>query len=91
MKIFRQVILDLKSKINKNILNYAQKKLMKARHFIASIEYDELVTFSFTDSKNCEVFGDINKLKIVNPISEELDILRPNLLPNLLQAIKKKE
>ena len=79
----------LKSKINKNILNYAQKKLMKARHFIASIEYDELVTFSFTDSKNCEVFGDINKLKIVNPISEELDILRPNLLPNLLQAIKK--
>ena len=62
---------------------------MKARHFIASIEYDELVTFSFTDSKNCEVFGDINKLKIVNPISEELDILRPNLLPNLLQAIKK--
>ena len=79
----------LKSKINKNILNYAQKKLMKARHFIASIEYDELVTFSFTDSKNCEVFGNINKLKIVNPISEELDILRPNLLPNLLQAIKK--
>ena len=79
----------LKSKINNNILNYAQKKLMKARHFIASIEYDELVTFSFTDSKNCEVFGDINKLKIVNPISEELDILRPNLLPNLLQAIKK--
>ena len=79
----------LKSKINKNILNYAQKKLMKARHFIASIEYDELVTFSFTDSKNCEVFGDINKLKIVNPISEELNILRPNLLPNLLQAIKK--
>ena len=79
----------LKSKINKNILNYAQKKLIKARHFIASIEYDELVTFSFTDSKNCEVFGDINNLKIVNPISEELDILRPNLLPNLLQAIKK--
>ena len=79
----------LKSKINKNILNYAQRKLMKARHFIASIEYDELVTFSFTDSKNCEVFGDINKLKIVNPISEDLDILRPNLLPNLLQAIKK--
>ena len=79
----------LKSKINKNILNYAQKKLMKARHFIASIEYDELVTFSFTDSKNCEVFGDINKLKIVNPISEDMDILRPNLLPNLLQAIKK--
>ncbi len=79
----------LKSKINKNILNFAQKKLMKARHFIASIEYDELVTFSFTDSKNCEVFGNINKLKIVNPISEDLDILRPNLLPNLLQAIKK--
>ena len=79
----------LKNKINKNILNYAQKKLMKARHFIASIEYDELVTFSFTDSKNCKVFGDINKLKIVNPISEDLDILRPNLLPNLLQAIKK--
>lgn len=78
-----------KNKINQNILNRSQKNIIKARRFIASIGYDELVTFSFTDAKKSDAFGDIEKLRIVNPISEDLNILRPNLLPNLLHAIKK--
>ena len=34
-------------------------------------------------------FGEVKKLKIINPISEDLDILRPSLIPNLLASIKK--
>ena len=76
-------------KVNSAILSKEQKLISKAKHFIAAQGYNELVTWSFSFSENCQFFGDCNKLKIVNPISEDLDILRPNLLPNLIGAIKK--
>ena len=66
-----------------------QKLVSKAKHFIAAQGYNELVTWSFSFSENCQFFGDNSKLKIVNPISEDLDVLRPSLLPNLIGAVKK--
>ena len=77
------------SKVNKNILNSTQKIISKARHFVASEGYNEFITFSFSDSKKSSFFGEVEKLKIINPISEDLDILRPSLIPNLLASIKK--
>ncbi len=77
------------SKVNKDILNSNQKIISKAKHFIASEGYNEFITFSFSDSKKSSFFGEVEKLKIINPISEDLDILRPSLIPNLLTSIKK--
>ncbi len=76
-------------KVNSVILSKEQKLISKAKHFIAAQGYNELVTWSFSFSENCQFFGDYSKLKIVNPISEDLDILRPSLLPNLIGAVKK--
>tara|TARA_B100000700_G_scaffold324229_1_gene429828 strand:+ start:1763 stop:4150 length:2388 start_codon:yes stop_codon:yes gene_type:complete len=76
-------------KVNSVILSKEQKLVSKAKHFIAAQGYNELVTWSFSFSENCQFFGDNSKLKIVNPISEDLDILRPSLLPNLIGAVKK--
>ncbi len=76
-------------KVNTFILSKEQKLISKAKHFIAAQGYNELVTWSFSFSENCKFFGDNRKLKIVNPISEDLDILRPSLLPNLIGAVKK--
>ena len=73
-----------------SILNYRQKNLSKAKRYIASLGYNELVTYSFANSKDCSFFGNVDDLRIVNPISEDQDILRPSLIPNLLNAIKKK-
>jgi len=78
-------------KINESILNYRQKNLSKAKRYIASLGYNELVTYSFANSKDCNFFGNIDNLRIVNPISEDQDILRPSLIPNLLNAIKKNQ
>ncbi len=77
------------NKVNKHILNSNQKIISKAKHFIASEGYNEFITFSFSDSKKSSFFGEVEKLKIINPISEDLDILRPSLIPNLLGSIKK--
>jgi len=61
-----------------------------ARRVLASIGYDELVTWSFMNSKFAKLFADIkNELKLQNPISQELDYMRPSILPNLLEAISK--
>ena len=76
-------------KVNSVILSKEQKLISKAKHFIAAEGYNELVTWSFSFSENCQFFGDNSKLEIVNPISEDLDILRPSLLPNLIGAVKK--
>ena len=76
-------------KINSSILSKEQKLVSKAKHFIAAQGYNELVTWAFAFSDDCQFFDDCSKLKIVNPISEDLDILRPNLLPNLISAVKK--
>ena len=76
-------------KVNSSILSKEQKLISKAKHFIAAQGYNELVTWAFSFSKSCQFFGDCSKLEIVNPISEDLDILRPNLLPNMLSAVKK--
>jgi len=78
-------------KINDSILSNELKTLSKSKRFVASLGYNELVTYSFTNSKDCISFADVENLRIVNPISDELDILRPNLIPNLLNAIKKNQ
>ena len=76
-------------RINSSILSKEQKLISKAKHFIAAQGYNELVTWAFAFSDDCQFFDDCNTLKIMNPISEDLDVLRPNLLPNLIGAVKK--
>ena len=83
--------LDIRTsqKINSFILNDSQKRSSRSKRFLASRGYNELVTWSFTSSEESEFYGDNDNLKIVNPISEELNILRPSLLPNIIAAMKK--
>ena len=76
-------------RINLSILSDSQKLISKSKRFIASKGYNELVTWSFAFSRESQFYGNYDQLKIVNPISEDLDILRPSLLPNLIGAVKK--
>ena len=57
---------------------------------MASKGYYETVTWSFTDSKINKLFQeDKNEIKIVNPISSDLDVLRNSIFPNLIFYLKK--
>lgn len=50
----------------------------------------EMVSWSFLSIKDAAHFATINPaLKIANPISSELDFMRPSLMPNLLMAVQK--
>ena len=74
----------------KNTLNSQQKLFHFLQRSVASKGYYETVTWSFTDSKINQLFKeDKNEIKIVNPISSDLDVLRNSILPNLMFYLKK--
>ena len=78
-----------KNKINQQILSNNYKNNIRSKRFLAQRGSNELVTWSFSSSKDSKFYINDQNLKIKNPISEDLDILRPNLIPNLLTALKK--
>ncbi|WOI53284.1 phenylalanine--tRNA ligase subunit beta [Parvularcula sp. LCG005] len=49
--------------------------------------YDEAVTWAFCEGGVAEAFGATTPLKLSNPISSDLDTMRPGALPNLVAAI----
>ena len=76
-------------KINEKILSESYKNSLRSKRFLAQRGSNELITWSFASSKDSKFYIDNQNLMIQNPISEELDILRPSLIPNLLSAVKK--
>ncbi|HEY0274891.1 MAG TPA: phenylalanine--tRNA ligase subunit beta, partial [Paenirhodobacter sp.] len=69
------------------VLSLAQIRERIARRTLASLGYNECVTYSFIDSASAALFGGgSDAVRIENPISSEMSHLRPDLLPGLLQA-----
>ena len=74
----------------KDTLNYKQKLFHFSQRSIASKGYTEAVTWSFTDSKMDNLFSELkNEIKLSNPISSDLDVLRSSLYSNLIIGAKK--
>ncbi len=74
----------------KATLNKQQKLFHFLQRSVASKGYFESVTWSFTDSKLNSLFKENYKeIKIVNPISSDLDVLRNSIFSNLTSYLKK--
>ncbi len=74
----------------KPTLNKQQKLFHFLQRSVASKGYFEAITWSFTDSKINQLFKDNNsEVRIVNPISSDLDVLRNSIFPNLMFYLKK--
>jgi len=74
----------------KDPLNYKQKIFHFSQRSVASKGYTEAVTWSFTDSKMDNLFSELkNEIKLSNPISSDLDVLRSSLYSNLIIGAKK--
>ncbi len=78
-----------KTKI-KDTLNAQQKLFHFLQRSVASKGYFETVTWSFTDSKINKIFKEnLKEIKIINPISSDLDVLRNSIFTNLTFYLKK--
>ena len=74
----------------KKTLNQIQKLFHFLQRAIASKGYYEAITWSFTDSKINKLFIESNKeIKIINPISSDLDVLRSSIFSNLIIYLNK--
>ena len=74
----------------KSTLNQSQKLFHFFQRAIASKGYLEAITWSFTDTIYNDFFRGTNKeIKIINPISSDLGVLRNSIFPNLIISINK--
>ena len=74
----------------KPTLNFFQRYFHLAQRSVASKGYLEAITWSFTDEKINNSFREnVEEVKIINPISSDLNVLRSSLYPNLIYYLKK--
>ena len=78
--------------INENVvpkpaISRERKRFWFLKRMLAGRGLIEAITYSFMSSKNAKLFnGGTRDLCLINPISDELDCMRPSLIPNLLEA-----
>jgi len=83
-------IIEPKKVRKKQTLNLKQKLFHFLQRSVASKGYLEAITWSFTDSKINQLFIENNKeIKIINPISSDLDVLRSSIFSNLIIHLNK--
>ena len=71
-------------------LDPAERRTEFVRRSLATRGLVEAATFSFLSSAEARLFGGgAEALRLANPISAELDQMRPSLLPNLLAAARR--
>ena len=75
---------------SKSTLTQTQKLFHFLQRSIASKGYLETITWSFTDQSYNDHFRETNKeVKIINPISAELGVLRNSIFSNLIMYMSK--
>ena len=85
-------LIEPEKKRVKETLNFKQKLFHLSQRSLASKGYIEAVTWSFTDSKIDQQFSrGENEIKIYNPISSDLDVLRRSIFSNLSIYLKKNQ
>ncbi|MBD1139172.1 phenylalanine--tRNA ligase subunit beta [Pelagibacterales bacterium SAG-MED46] len=83
-------IIDPIKKRIQSTLTQSQKLFHFLQRAVASKGYLEVITWSFADSNYNDHFKGTNKeIKIVNPISSELGVLRNSIFSNLIMYISK--
>jgi phenylalanyl-tRNA synthetase beta chain len=74
------------------LLPLEMRQASTARHALAARGMLEVHSWSFLHHETAELFGgQAPSMKLLNPISSELDTMRPNLLPNLLAMTKRNQ
>ncbi len=91
IKGYDQIKTEIPERVrNKETLNNQQKLFHFLQRSVASKGFCETVTWSFADSKINDLFReDKDEVKIVNPISSDLNVLRSSIFSNLVFYLKK--
>lgn len=69
--------------------NYEQTKVEELKNLLIGYGFNEIITYSFISEKDFEIFGIKNEniIKLLNPISEDMSLMRTSLLPSVIRAV----
>ena len=73
--------------LNSEFLSPNAKSFYKSKRLIANRGYFETVTWSFMDAEKANFINSNSSIHILNPISADLNVMRPSTFPNLLSSI----
>ena len=78
--------------VSAGVLTPEQRRRGYLRRLVADLGYTEAVTWSFTGEAEAAFFANgAAPVCLKNPISSELSVMRPSLLPNLLLALARNQ
>src|SRR5260221_1289890 len=84
------VPLERETALPQPALTPGQRRVGFVRRTLASRGLVEAVTFSFMSARDAAFFGGVKpELRLINPISADLDSMRPSILPNLIAAARR--
>lgn len=68
--------------------NFDQKKTDELKELMVGYGFNEIITYSFVSEKEFDLFGlDKTKgIKILNPLSEDIAVMRASVLPSVVRA-----
>ncbi len=76
--------------VSKPVLTLGQTRTRRAKRALANRGLVEAVTWSFVSPAQAETFGGgASELTLANPISADLAVMRPSLLPGLIAAAQR--
>ncbi len=82
------VPLERSSTLPTAAISPGQRRRADARRTLAGRGLVEAVTYSFVGEAEADLFGGVpDSLRLVNPISSELNVMRPSILPGLIIAL----
>lgn len=60
-------------------------------NFLSNRGFSEIITWSFVDKKSANLFTDKDLIELENPISQDLSVMRPSLLPSMLKVVQRNQ
>jgi len=80
------------SAVARPVLTTAQRRVRVVRRTLATRGFNETISFTFVPRAHAVLFGGGDEARqLENPISAELDAMRPNLLPSLIAAVARNQ
>ncbi len=76
------------SEITAGGLNEKQKKTAAVKDVLVGYGFNEIITYSFVSEKEFDLYGldKTNAIKLLNPISEDMAVMRTSVLPSVVRA-----
>ncbi len=84
------VPLGRETAVSRPAIEPRRRRIELVRRSLATRGLTEAVAFSFISARAAELFGGgAPELRLVNPISADLDVMRPSVLPGLVEAAQR--